>query len=285
MEEKSNISVFDKKTLTDKDFKRLSDFIYSNYGIKMPYQKKVMLEGRLQKRLRHWGFKSFNEYCDFVFSEKGQEAEVIHMIDVVSTNKTDFFRESAHFDYMTNEILPLYKEKGVNQIDIWSSACSSGEEPYTIAMVMNEFNDNNKAYLKYNILCSDISTDILSKAKQGIYRLERIENIPLAMKRKYFLKSKDTQNPTVRVVPELRKKMSFTRLNLMDPKYNVPTKYDIIFCRNVLIYFDWETQEKVINKLCEQLKPGGYFFLGHSESAINKNVPLKQIRPTVFVRT
>ena len=285
MKEKSGISVFQRVSLSDKDFKRLSEFIYTNYGIKMPQQKKIMLEGRLQKRLRHWGFDNFAQYCDFVFSEQGQQAEVIHMIDVVSTNKTDFFRESAHFDFMTEHILPEYQAKGVNHLNIWSSACSSGEEPYTIAMVMNEFIEKNKAYLRYNVLCTDISSEILAKAKQGIYQLDRIENIPLSLKRKYFLRSKGNDKPTVRIIPELRKKMSFMRLNLMDPWYNVPEKYDIIFCRNVLIYFDFETQEKVINKLCDQLKPGGYFFLGHSESAINKNVPLKQLKPTIFVRT
>ncbi|MDH5397744.1 MAG: chemotaxis protein CheR, partial [Cyclobacteriaceae bacterium] len=130
-ENKPSALSFQKAHLSDKDFARLSHFIYTNYGIKMPPQKKVMLEGRLQKRLRYRGIKTFEEYCDFVFSKEGQDAEVIHMIDVVSTNKTDFFREPSHFDYMTTEILPKMKEKGVNKINIWSSACSSGEEPYT----------------------------------------------------------------------------------------------------------------------------------------------------------
>ena len=140
------------------------------------------------------------------------------------------------------------------------------------------------AYVKYNIFCTDISTDILTKAKLAVYKEERVTNIPLDIKRRYFLRSKDKEKPTVRVVPELRNKLSFRRLNLMDPHYHVPTKYDIIFCRNVLIYFDFETQEKVINKLCEHLKPGGYFFLGHSESAVGKKVPLKLISPTIFTR-
>ncbi|MDH5603016.1 MAG: protein-glutamate O-methyltransferase [Cyclobacteriaceae bacterium] len=283
MTQKIEVEHFTKVHLADKDFNRLSEFIYSNYGIKMPIQKKVMLEGRLQKRLRALGIKSFSEYCDYVFSKEGQDHEVIHMIDVVSTNKTDFFREPAHFDFMMEHVLPRFKDQS-GKLNVWSSACSSGEEPYTIAMVINEFNRKENAFINYDIFCTDISTDILGKAKLAVYKEDRIANIPLELKRRYFLRSKDKQNPSVRVVPELRRKLSFKRLNLMDPYYNVPTKYDIIFCRNVLIYFDFATQEKVINKLCEQLKPGGFFFLGHSESAIGKDVPLKLISPTIFTR-
>ncbi|MCQ2975689.1 MAG: protein-glutamate O-methyltransferase [Bacteroidales bacterium] len=271
---------FDAK-LSVKDFNRLSEFIYSQYGIKMPEAKHIMLQSRLQKRLRALEIPSFSDYVDFVFSKEGGE-EIVHMMDVVSTNKTDFFRESQHFDFLTENVLPeLYLEKKQSNIKIWSAGCSSGEEPYTLAMVISEFIEN-KSGLDFSILGSDLSTIVLQKAVSAIYSEDRVDIIPLAQKRKYLLKSKDRTHPTVRIVPELRDKVSFMRLNFMDSSYNVPSHFDVIFCRNVLIYFDRQTQEKVINKLCNHLNPGGYFFLGHSESVTGINVPLKQIKPTVF---
>ncbi len=269
------------KELNDVEFNKLSNFIYSNYGIKMPYAKKSMLQARLQNRLRETGKDSFKEYCDYVFSSS-DDLEIVHMIDVVSTNKTDFFRESAHFDFMDSVLLPEFtsKNKG-NDLKIWSSACSSGEEVYTIAMAIEEHIQNKKAF-DYSILGTDISSRVLQKAQDGIYNEERIANIPLSLKKKYFLKSKQRENPRVKVVNELREKALYRRLNLMDQAYNIQKDFDVIFCRNVLIYFDRETQEKVINKLCSHLKPDGFFFLGHSESVTGINVPLKQVKPTIY---
>ncbi len=273
-----------KAKLSNEDFDRLSNFIYSEYGIKMPPIKKVMLQSRLQKRLRDLNIVSFKDYVDFVFSKEGQDNEVIHMIDVVSTNKTDFFREPIHFDFLTNEGLPeMLQNQNHTLTKIWSAGCSSGEEPYTISIVMQEFKEKNPGF-DFSIFATDISSRILRSAVEAIYKENRVENLPLSIKRKYFLKSKDRDNPTVRVIPELRKKISFQRLNFMDNSYNVPDQYDIVFCRNVLIYFDRETQEKVISKLCSKLKVGGFFFLGHSESITNMQLPLKQIKPTIFRR-
>lgn len=270
------------EAMSDGEFKKLSNFIYSNYGIKMPPTKKVMLQARLQKRLKANNIKSFKEYCDFVFSEAGMRSEVVHMIDVVSTNKTDFFREPGHFDFMTNVFLPEFKaDYSGKPLKIWSSASSTGEEAYTIAMTIEEFINRQKLF-DYSIHCTDISTEVLKKAVNGVYALSRVANIPISIKRKYFLKSKDPKNETVRIVPDLRKKLTFNRLNLMDDSYPVPHDFDIIFCRNVLIYFDKETQEKVINKLCTRLRPGGYFLLGHSESITGMNVNLETIKPTIY---
>lgn len=272
---------YNKGTLGDKDFRRLSDFIYTNYGIKMPPEKRTMLEGRLAKRLRANQMSTYNEYCDFVFSEGGEQ-EIIHMINVVSTNKTDFFREPAHFEFLLDTVLPEHAaEETGRPIKFWSSASSSGEEAYTIAMVMSEFNSMNQP-ISYEVFGTDISSDILQKALLGVYSEERIANIPLSYKKKYFLRNKDAEKKLVRIVPELRSVCSFKRLNLMDENYSVNEEFDVIFCRNVLIYFDRPTQEAVINKLCRHLRPGGYFFLGHSESAMGMNVPLTSIKPTVF---
>lgn len=271
--------------LSQAQFEKLSKFIYSYYGIKLPPVKKIMLQSRLHKRLRELEIESFDEYIEYVFSKDGQESEVVHMIDVVSTNKTDFFREPSHFDFMTNELLPkLYNERSTQKnIKIWSSASSSGEEAYTIAIVMSEFIARNPG-IDFSILGTDISTKVLKQAIDAIYELEKVNIIPLELKKKYLLKSIDQKKPKVRIIPELRKKVTFSRLNLMDDDYMVDGSFDIIFCRNVLIYFDKFTQEAVINKLCKKLKPGGIFFLGHSESITGIDVPLIQIKPTIYQR-
>lgn len=277
------INDFFKAKLTDGEFNRLSHFIYTEYGIKMPPVKKTMLQSRLQKRLRELKINNFKDYVDFVFSREGQTNEVIHMIDVVSTNKTDFFREPVHFDFMNESVLPELVENSrfPPHVKIWSAGCSSGEEPYTISIIMNEFVEKHPG-MDFSILGTDISSRILTVAQDAIYKQNKIDVIPMCLKKKYFLKSKDPLLQSVRVVPELRKKVSFARLNFMSDYYDVRDTFDIIFCRNVLIYFDRDTQENVINKLSARLKPGGYFFLGHSESIANLKVPLKQLRPTIF---
>lgn len=277
--------VFQAK-LSNSEFKKLSDFIFSEYGIKMPDVKKTMLQSRLQKRLRALQMTSFSEYVDFVFSKKGQTEEVIHMMDVVSTNKTDFFREPVHFEFLKDHIIPPLFTPGNYRrpLKIWSAGCSSGEEPYTIAIALSELKEEYPG-LDYSILATDISTQMLQNGMNGIYKESRIAALPMSLKRKYFLKSKNRENPTVRVIPELRKKVTFQRLNFMEATYNLTDDFDIIFCRNVLIYFDQKTQENVIRKLTYRLKTNGYFFLGHSESITNFHLPLQQIKPTIFIRT
>lgn len=281
----NSLSAVYKLTMPDKVFERLSSFIYKAYGIKMPPAKKVMLQSRLQKRLREMNMNSYEDYCDFVLSKEGEALELVHMIDVVTTNKTDFFREPSHFDFLRQTVLPEFvaRHKTKKTLKIWSAGCSSGEEVYTLAIVLSDFMEKNRN-LDYSILGTDISSRILQKAVDAVYAEERIAVIPLETKRKYFLRSKNREKPIVRVIPELRKKASYQRLNFMDEFYTINESFDIIFCRNVLIYFDRETQEKVINRLCLNLKTGGYFFLGHSESITGMKVPLVQLKPTVFMK-
>ncbi|MFW5792723.1 MAG: CheR family methyltransferase [Bacteroidota bacterium] len=283
----NTLSAVYKLKMPDTVFEKLSSFIYTQYGIKMPIAKKIMLQSRLQRRLRELNLNSYEEYCDYVFSKEGDAMEVVQMIDVVTTNKTEFFREPAHFDFLQQTILPefMHKNKNGATMKVWSAGCSSGEEVYTLAILFSEFKEDNRRF-DFSIFGSDISTRILASAIDAVYREERAANISMDLKRKYFLRSKDRTKPTVRVVPELRKKTYYDRLNFMDQNYDkVKESFDIIFCRNVLIYFDRPTQENVINKLCTKLKPGGYFFLGHSESITGLNVPLVQLKPTVFMRT
>ncbi len=277
--------VFSAK-MSDKDFRRLSNFITEHAGIKLPDVKKVMLQSRLQKRLRELNMDNYKEYVDFVFSEDGLQNEIIHMLDVVSTNKTDFFREPIHFEFLEKNVVPEYVRQFPvsRQMKIWSAGCSSGEEVYTIAMSLSECKENFPG-LDYRIVGTDISTDILQKAINAVYKEEKVETVPAKLKKKYLLRSKDRKLKKVRVVSELRNKASYKRLNFMDTSYNIAEEFDVIFCRNVLIYFNRDTQEKVINRLCTKLRKGGYFFIGHSESIMGMDVPLKQIKPTIFVRT
>ena len=257
----------------------LSNYIYQNYGIKMPLAKKTLLQCRLQKRLRALNMESFEQYIDYVFSQEGLEKELQHMTDVVTTNKTDFFREPAHFEFLQQ--LDWHKFMGGDPVGktvkAWSSACSSGEEPYTLAMVLQELK-----HVNYQILATDLSIDVLQKAATAVYASEKTAPVPFGLKQKYLLKHKDPKHPVHRVVPELRKKVQFKHMNLMDDYYDVQGKFDFIFCRNVLIYFDRKTQEKVVRKLCNNLREGGFLFIGHSESLNDLHLPLVQVKSTVF---
>jgi chemotaxis protein methyltransferase CheR len=263
-------------------FGRLSTFVTHEYGIKLPFAKKSMLESRLNKRVKALGMSSYREFLDFIFSDEGKTTELFHVIDLITTNKTDFFREGAHFNFLANDFLPAYQAgTGRNNLKIWSAGCSTGEEPYTIIMTMEEYKKKHSD-VAYSLLASDVSIRVIQAAYQGIYDLEKIDSVPLELKRSYFLRSKTNPNQ-VRVKPQFRKKTHFKRINFMDDHYGLmKADFDMIFCRNVLIYFDKATQERVINNFCGHLKPGGLLFLGHSESIIGMQLPLKQVRPTVY---
>ncbi|MBF0154909.1 MAG: protein-glutamate O-methyltransferase [Magnetococcales bacterium] len=270
-------------TIPDHKFNQLSQFIYQQCGIQMPPAKKTMLTARIQKRLRTLGMDSFSEYIDWVLTPGAAGDELIHFIDIVTTNKTDFFRESAHFDYLVREALPdLIAREGAGvrrRLNVWSAACSSGEEPYTLAMVLAEFGESQGSF-QASILATDISTRVLKKAKDAIYELEKVAPIPMTLKKKYLLKSRE--RPLARIGPELRQMVRFQRLNFMDADYGLRERMDVVFCRNVIIYFDRITTEQIVNKICRHLIPGGYLFIGHSESLNNLNVPVKQVAPTIY---
>jgi chemotaxis protein methyltransferase CheR len=269
--------------LEDREYLRLSNFIMSQFGIKLPPNKKILLQCRLQKRLKHLNHASFREYVDFVFSAKGMKEELSNMIDAVSTNKTDFFREPIHFEYILNNGLSDYINKtGKNRLSIWSAGCSSGEEPYTIAMVMKEYGLNSKQSFDFEILATDISGSVLEMASVGIYNEEKIRDIPLDYKRKYLLKGKNGYENKVRINTDLRNKIEFRKFNLLNTEYHPLGKFDIIFCRNVLIYFERELQHRLLKQFTTVLNPGGLLFLGHSESIAGYALPLKHIKPTIF---
>jgi chemotaxis protein methyltransferase CheR len=269
--------------MTADQFKILSDVIYDYCGIKLSQHKKVLLESRLHKRLQKLNLESFDDYLSFLNSKENTDTELVEMTDVVTTNKTDFFRERHHFDFLSETILPKLTQRSTS-LRVWSAACSTGEEPYTIAMALEEYcRDHHDA--KYSLLASDISTAALHRAAMAVYSQERISSIPSDYRPKYLLRSKDHTKMTFRIVPELRAKIEFRRINLMDEVLPENEKFQIIFCRNVLIYFDRNTQLNVVRKLTNRLTPGGYLFIGHSESLLQHDLPIIQIKPTIYQQT
>ncbi|HIJ79371.1 MAG: protein-glutamate O-methyltransferase CheR [Desulfobulbaceae bacterium] len=261
----------------------LSQFIETNYGIKMPASKKVMLESRLRRRMRQVGYTSIAEYLDFVFSSEGKRHELGNMVDAITTNKTYFFREPKHFDILVAKVIPQIISSGFtpSPLRVWSSACSSGEEPYSIAMMLGELAEDNHR-LKFNILASDLCTKVLKKACRAVYNEEEIKDIPLYYRKKYLLKSKESALGLVQVAEHLRNMITFRRINLMADDFGVKKRMHVIFCRNVLIYFQKDQQERLILKFGRQLEPGGFLFIGHSESLVGMNVPFCQVLPTVY---
>jgi len=271
--------------LSNADYERLRRVIYDECGIKMTPAKKVMLEARLRKRLRHLGLDSFSGYCEYLFSREGIENELINMIDVVTTNKTDFFREPKHFDFLTStavpELIELYGAGIRRNMNIWSAGCSTGEEPYTIAMVLSAFRETHPTF-EFQVLGTDISTKVLEKAQKAIYKMDRVETVPAVIKKKCLLKSKDREKNLVRVAPEVRSYVRFRRLNFMAEDFGMREAMDLIFCRNVIIYFDRPTQERLLHRLYYHLIPGGYLFMGHSETLSGLNIPLLSLGNMIY---
>jgi chemotaxis protein methyltransferase CheR len=271
--------------LSDRQFRTIAQLIEGQVGIKLPPAKRLMLEGRLHKRVRALNCSGIGEYVERLFEAADIDSELTELIDAVTTNKTDFFREPAHFSFMRDIAVPeLLKPRGRGSRDlkIWSAACSTGMEAYTAAIVLDDMIRAGNRF-QFRILGTDISTAVLQDAKAAIYPRDAIAPVPSAFVKRYFLSARDRTRDEIRVVPELRRLTHFMRMNLMDANYPVDRDVDIIFCRNVLIYFDRETQRKVVDRLCSHLRPGGYLMVGHSESMIHSTVPaLKQVQPTIF---
>ncbi|HPC47340.1 MAG TPA: CheR family methyltransferase [Deltaproteobacteria bacterium] len=268
-------------------FEKLSSLITSELGIKMPPSKKTMLEARLAKRMRDLNINDLGEYVRFLFTPEGTIRELPHMLDAVTTNKTDFFREPQHFTYLTEHAVPsLVTSTGAGirrPLMVWSAACSSGEEAYTLAMVLMEYATRHPGF-RFMVLGTDVSNRMIETARLAVYQDTRAEPIPLQLREKYLLRSKDRSKKLVRMAPEIRSVVRFRRLNFLDDDYQLRERMDVIFCRNVLIYFDRTTQEKVLRHLCEHLAHGGYMFTGHSETISGMNLPLRSVAGTVSRR-
>jgi chemotaxis protein methyltransferase CheR len=269
--------------LSERHFRTIAQLIEGQVGIKLPPGKRLMLEGRLQKRVRALNYSGVNEYVENVLSDGKFDNELTHLIDAVTTNKTDFFREPSHFDFIRQIVLPeLVKTRRRADLKLWSAACSTGMEAYTAAMVFDDAIRDGMRF-HFRILGTDISTAVLRIARTAIYTRDALAPVPPDFVKRYFLRSRNHGSDEVRVVPELRRQTNIMRMNLMDGNYPVDRDVDLIFCRNVLIYFEKGTQRKVVSRLCSHLRPGGYLLVGHSESMVHSIVPgLKQVQPTIF---
>lgn len=268
--------------MSHRDFERFSRFIYAQCGVYLSPAKKVMLGVRLNKRLRALGLESFSDYFDYLRGPRGKTEELAQFIDAVTTNKTDFFREPGHFDILRNKVMPLLLQQK-KAFQVWSAGCSTGEEPYTLAMVLADFFEKLTERANFSILATDISTRVLTAAKEGIYAKTDIEPIPLGFRKKYVLRGKGSQEGLFKIAPELRNRVRFMQLNLNEgDTFGIDSLMDVLFCRNVVIYFDRETQKRLFAKFYDQTVPGGYLFVGHSESLHGVNDQFIPVGPSVY---
>jgi len=269
--------------LQPRDFDRLAAYIYKECGIRLPPVKITMIEGRLRRRVRANGLSSLRDYCGWLFDGNHLEGEREHLLNAVTTNKTDFFREPKHFDYLVDTALPKMHREGVRQLRVWSAACSTGAEPYTLAMLLDAY-AQDKGGPDFGILATDLDSEVLRTARRGVYPAAMLDPVPTALRNRYVMRPSDPKRGEMRIAPALRSAIGFAQMNLMDERYPVGDAMDIIFCRNVLIYFDKPTQEKVVSRLVACLRPGGLIFLGHSESIAGFQLPLRPVANTVFER-
>lgn len=262
--------------LTHKQFQQVSKIIYRICGINLKTGKEALVRARLMKRLRALGISSFQEYLKFIESKEGAQ-ELGYMVDVITTNKTSFFREPAHFNYLKEKILPELKER---RLRFWTAACSSGEEPFSLAIVLRE-NIPEIDIKDIRILATDISRSMLEKARNGVYGEDAVSELPPFLLKKYFARVREGSVSGYRINNNIRDMVRLAWLNLMD-SWPMKGPFNVIFCRNVMIYFDRSTQQKLINRFWDLLEPGGHLFVGHSEglSAISHN--LKYVRPAVY---
>ncbi len=264
--------------LSERDFNSLAHFVTERLGIRMPRVKLLMVQSRLLRRLHELGLDTFSDYQDLLLNSQSAEQEQRHFFDLITTHKTDFYREPAHFDFLAQRILEKLPK---GHLRLWSAGCSSGEEAYTLGMILADHSVCHPGF-SYEILGTDVSQRILNAARDAIYPEEHVAPVPLAQRKRYLLRGKDSQAGMVRIAPELRQRVEFMRLNLMDPRFPLSAEMNVIFFRNVMIYFDRPTQARVLSGICRHLCPGGHLFISHTESILSSDLPLVQVAPSVF---
>lgn len=270
--------------LTQKEFELFRDLIYTESGINLNSSKRNLVQSRLQNHLRKKNINSFLDYYHFVTNDRSRE-ELVHMIDSISTNKTHFFREIRHFDLLDNKALPdLIKDKRLkkgHKIRIWCAACSSGEEAYTLAMLLyNQLEAHGN--LDAKILATDISTKVLHKAIKGVYNKEQVKDVPPNLLKKFFTTFYERQEQFFKIKDNVKNLITYRKFNLLDLNAMSNSSFDIIFCRNVMIYFDYEIRHRLIKKFYDMLSPGGLFFLSHSETLAGGDYSFRFIQPSVY---
>ncbi len=268
--------------ITDDEFKRLRELVYRNIGINLTEEKRNLLMGRLQKILRTRGYNNFSSYYDFVINDKSGEA-LSELANSISTNHTFFYREKDHFEFFLNKALPeidaRLKASNNNDIRIWSAGCSSGEEPYNLVMLMMEYFGMNYKKWDAGVLATDISDKALTFARKAVYNDDRVRYLPPDYKKKYFKKIDKDQ---WEVIDAIKKEVIFRKFNLMNEVFPFKKQFHTIFCRNVMIYFDEPTRITLVNKFYNLLLPGGFLFIGHSETLKREVHNFKFIMPALY---
>lgn len=266
-------------TISEKEFKILTEYIKKNYGIHLKKEKQTLITGRLHNVLTQMGFNSFTEYYDYLIKDKTGEASII-LIDKITTNHTYFMRETEHFYIFRDSVLPYMKKNNKDKdLRIWCAASSTGEEPYTLAMILDGFFNKDKLWWDTKVLATDISKSVLDTAKKGVYNNEKLLPLPKHWKLNYFNKY-DKENSIVD--DKIKNEVVYRRFNLMENTFPFKKKFHVIFCRNVMIYFDNETKDRLINKFYDIMEPGGYLFIGLSESLNREKTNFKYISPAVY---
>ncbi|MFZ5988847.1 MAG: CheR family methyltransferase [Bacillota bacterium] len=267
-------------TITDKEFDKLTEYVKSNYGINLSEKKKALVVGRLQNILHQKNFSSFSEYYNYVVGDSTGEA-VTNLINKITTNHTFFMREPDHFQFFKTGVLPFWSAslKASKDLRVWSAGCSTGEEPYTLAMIISDFFGSEKALWDTRILATDISMNVIQTATNGIYSNEHLEAVPEGWRKRFFRKLDEEKSV---VTDSIKGEVIFRLFNLMNSTFPFKKKFHAIFCRNVMIYFDQETKRDLVNRFYEFTEPGGYLFIGHSESLNRDETKYKYIMPAVY---
>ena len=263
--------------LKPQEFEAIRRLAYDKFGLDLRKGKEQLVAARLGKRMRQGGFDSFDDYYQHVVGDSSGEA-LIGMIDALATNHTSFLREAAHFEFLKEKVLPGLRERP--RAEFWSAACSTGEEPYTLAFTICD-QWGADAFRKVRILATDISTKALAAAKNAVYPAERFSAFPAGWLRQFLLRGEGRWKGCYRIKPDVRSQVEFARLNLVEP-FSQRNLFPVIFCRNVMIYFDKTTQEALVNRLAACLEPGGYLFIGHAESLTGIRHALDYVRPAIY---
>lgn len=262
--------------LSDREYSTIRDIVYESAGISLGDNKKELVHARLSKIMRKRGISGFSEYIKLLADDSSGN-ELVTLMDAISTNVTHFFRENQHFEFLTQTI----RENGqTSDLAIWSAGCSSGEEPYTLAITLAEL-FGAECVPKPFILATDLSTKVLDRAVRAVFPFKAVEALDRQLLRRYFLKGKNGSSDKVKVKPSISSMVKFKRLNLIEP-FSFSSKFDYIFCRNVMIYFDNTTRTQLVDKFYESLNPGGYLLIGHSESLNGLSHRFKYIKPTIY---
>ncbi|NNJ32809.1 CheR family methyltransferase [Lacrimispora defluvii] len=265
--------------IQEQEFRRFADYIKVNYGIHFKNEKKTLVEGRLGQVLTSMNMGSLTEYMEYVTTDKTGQAAAV-MLDRITTNYTFFMREPEHFHFFRDRVLPYLSQTAKDRdLRIWSAACSTGEEPYTLAMLIDEFFGSNKAAWDTKILATDISQGVLASAMSGVYGKEKIADLPDGWKKRYF---KPLDSERCILSEKIRNEVIFSNINLMNTSFPFKRKMHVIFCRNVMIYFDNDTKDRLAERLYDITEPGGFLFIGHSESLNREATRYRYVMPAVY---